>query len=503
MIKKTQGLLIAAGLFLTTSLSAQSDIDAIRYSVINPSSTARSLSMGGAFGALGADFSVLSGNPAGIGLYRKSEFSFTPAFGNSTADGSYFGKTSNENKFNFNFGNLGIIYAYPKEDSKSPWKGWAFGIGYNRLNNLHSRTMFEGVNPNNSILDSYIETANGTNYNDLDNFYEGLAFNTYLIDTLPNTSSQYFSAIPNGGALQRGVKESRGSLGEMVISFGGNYDNRIFWGFTLGIPYIRYTEDYLYEEIDEKDQISQTTPGIDSLYASIFNFKSLAYSSTLKTTGTGINAKFGLIFRPNDFLRFGVAVHSPTYYSMQDEWLYQMSAKFEGSQPITEQSPVGMYGYNLTTPFRAILSGAVLLEQQAIFSIDYEFADYSSTRLTAGDYSFSDENRIIRESYTQSHIIRAGAEWKYGVFAFRAGAGYRTGLMNSTLSDSKSDQHMISYSAGFGIREEHYFVDLGYSLSTSNGFYRPYELLSAIDTEPGAYFKTKDHKLLVTVGFRF
>jgi hypothetical protein len=500
-------LLISATLITvmaaSAELRAQTDLDAIRYSHFNPSATARSLSMGGAFGALGADFSVLSGNPAGLGLYRKSEFTFTPSFGSNVTDATFFGKTATDTKFNFSMGNLGLVYAFPKDNESSPWKGWAFAIGYNRLNNLHSRSLYEAVNTQSSLLNSFVETANGTNYQNLNEFYENLAFQTYLIDTLPFASSQYFSAIPQGGALQRGAKETRGSLGDISFAFGGNYENRIFWGFAVGIPYLRYSEDYLYEEIDEKNTINQTTPGIDSAYAAVYNFKSFSLTQNLRTTGTGVNVKFGLIFRPNDMIRFGAAIHSPTYYSMHDEYASSMSAKFEIGQLPPSDSPVGMYDYNLTTPFRALFSMAALFQQQGILSLDYELTDYSSARLSADDYGFTQENTITRTTYTQAHTLRAGAEWKYGIFAFRAGAGYRTGIFKSGLADSKSDQHQITYSAGFGIREESYFVDFGYSLANGNYFYRPYELASTPESEPGVFFKTREHKLLVTIGFRF
>ena len=49
--------------------------------------TARFMSMGGAFTALGGDISTLSQNPAGIGVFRASEMSVTPQLNyiNSTA----------------------------------------------------------------------------------------------------------------------------------------------------------------------------------------------------------------------------------------------------------------------------------------------------------------------------------------------------------------------------------------------------------------------------------
>ena len=39
--------------------------------------TARYVGMGGAMGALGADLGVMGWNPAGIGLYRKSDVGLT------------------------------------------------------------------------------------------------------------------------------------------------------------------------------------------------------------------------------------------------------------------------------------------------------------------------------------------------------------------------------------------------------------------------------------------
>ena len=66
---------IAAALFLGGEVSvwAQSEIDAYRFSQREESGSARYLSMGGAFGALGGDISAMSTNPGGLGIYRSSE----------------------------------------------------------------------------------------------------------------------------------------------------------------------------------------------------------------------------------------------------------------------------------------------------------------------------------------------------------------------------------------------------------------------------------------------
>ena len=56
---------------------AQSTVDAYAISQNEMRGTARFMSMGGAFTALGGDLSVLGQNPAGIGVYRSSEFGAT------------------------------------------------------------------------------------------------------------------------------------------------------------------------------------------------------------------------------------------------------------------------------------------------------------------------------------------------------------------------------------------------------------------------------------------
>ena len=58
-------------------LFAQGEMDAYTLSQKDLSGSARSMAMGGAFGALGGDISAMSHNPAGIAVYRSSEVRLT------------------------------------------------------------------------------------------------------------------------------------------------------------------------------------------------------------------------------------------------------------------------------------------------------------------------------------------------------------------------------------------------------------------------------------------
>src|ERR1043166_10287149 len=77
---------------------AQNDVDALRYSQTGLAGTARFISMGGAFGALGGDFSTLSWNPAGLAIYRTSEFTFSPSLYLEKSTSDFTGHVSKENK---------------------------------------------------------------------------------------------------------------------------------------------------------------------------------------------------------------------------------------------------------------------------------------------------------------------------------------------------------------------------------------------------------------------
>ncbi|MBK7855476.1 MAG: hypothetical protein IPJ79_11755 [Bacteroidetes bacterium] len=498
---KYKSMLTACFFLALQKVNAQNEIDALRYSQINFGTTARSLSMGGAFGALGADFSSLSANPAGIALYRKSEFTFTPHIENKSTTSKYLNTETTDNRVNFGMGNVGLVWAFPKEKKDGGWKGVGFGIGYNRLQSFNNSFSFEGRNNSNSQTQYFAEIANGTATGDITDylpFDAGLAYNQYLINPDSVSTNGYYATINNGqDILQKGTITSKGSHGEVAISFGGNYDDKIYMGATIGIPYIRYVESNIYEEIDDKNVVQDTVDAFNG----VSDFRSYKFENNLTTVGTGINLKLGLIYRINDWVRLGAAIHTPTYYEMNDTYSSTMQGYF-GSGNISESvSPDGTYSYNLTTPFRAIGSTAILFQGKGLLSFDYEFLDYGSANLKASDYGFSDENRTIQNAYTTASNFKIGTEWKYKIFSFRAGAAIFSGPFDGEFNADKSNLASISYTGGIGFKEKNFFLDLGYAFTKSNSFYRPY-LLSG-EVVDGSTNTIKNHRLAITAGFKF
>ena len=309
-------LLTGMGLLCNIASFSQNDIDAMRYSQITFGGTARFAAMGGSMSALGGDFSSLSFNPAGIAVFRKTELMISPALFFQKTSSTFNAKQAEDNKINFNIGNIGIVATFKMKEA-APWKSLNFGFGLNRTNNFHNRILIQGNNKTSSLLDTYVNNANDHKSEDFDGFSTNLAWQTYLINPTDTVNLLYNHVIKNYGQLQRKSVESAGAMSETVLSFGGNYQDKLLLGVTLGIVKTRYTEQAVYEERDEKDTIA--------------GFKSFTLNQNLTTKGNGVNLKIGAIYKASDWLRLGAAVHTPTAINLKDEYNSNMQSDLDNN----------------------------------------------------------------------------------------------------------------------------------------------------------------------------
>ena len=488
--------MLFACFFLPYSLLAQNDADLLRYSTLNFGTTARSLSMGGALGAVGADFSSFSNNPAGIAIYRKSEFSISPMVTNRVTDSEFLGNSNHYSKAPFGIGNIGIVYAYPNQRNRN-WKAVNFGFGYNRLNTLKQEFGGTGANTGSSFLDGFVANANsgsGTHPNDLTNYPDGayLAYNTFLIDPIPPDSLNYFSAIPNGGIQQDFKITSKGSFGEIVFGIGANYQNKLQLGLTIALPTFNYTRDLSWSETDVADTVNGPL--------SVYNFKSFNYNQVLESSGSGFNTKFGLIYKISDNVRLGAYIHTPTWYEVSDEAFNTLIATFDSSVSFADESQ-RLFDYTMRTPYKAGGSAAYLFNKKGLISIDYEYVDYASMKLNADFYSFSAENDLVAEKYQGASNIRIGAEYRYDMFSFRGGYALYGSPFQSDITSDEYDFEKTSYTAGVGFRNNNFFLDFGYSFSEWGEYYLPYT--SETNVVEGVTNDFTEHRIMLSFGARF
>ena len=482
-------------LFIATLISlqghTQNAVDALRYSQLYTGGTARYMAMGGAFGALGGDFTSLSNNPGGLGIYKSSEFNFTPSIHVGSSNSLYNGYTGNDSKTNFAIGNVGYVYTkrLSSRSNQPGFRHFQFAMGLNRLNDYNRRMVMAGENTENSLLDTYVQFADGIFYKDIENNRGGLygfdlypAWWTYLLDA-DTATSKYFSPIPNGGTMQRKIMEQWGSMNEWSFGFGTNYQDILYLGMSFNIPWIRYFEKSTYSETDIAD--------------TIYDFNKFNVYDRLETRGTGFNLKFGFIVRPVDFLRIGGAIHTPSWFNMRDYYDCSMESYFDNGDYYTQASPYGNFRYKLTTPLRLQGSLAFIIGQYGLISGEYEYVDYSNTKFRSVDYDYFHENNDISTSYVQGHNIKVGTEWRSGPFSFRAGYAYQ----NSPYRSGINDGVLSAYSGGVGYKDKYYYLDFAYVFTKKTEDYYFYGT-DNISVNP-VINELIDHRFLLTFGTRF
>lgn len=464
-MKKYIGCALAALIMTPAFTFAQNELDVLRYSELQSGATARSLGLGGTGGSYGADFSSLSINPAGIGVYRSSEIMITPTLKYHNLNTTYMGEGNNDDKSKLGINNFGIVFTHAakgQEYSKSNWKAFSFGIGYNKLADYNANGMFGGINNLSSITDIFSADAiaNGVGQNLVPPFGY-LGYQSYLLDG-SLSSIVRTNILNNGGSVdQSKTWSSKGNVGEYTLSFGGNYKEKLLMGLTMGLTSYSYENNSTFSEYDN-------TGNTDN------DFQYLSYNDYLSTIGFGFNLKAGLIYVVNNQFRLGAAIHTPTWASMNDLSDYSIQTNTEyyktdlnepNTNPETYVQPDNAYEftYSMTTPWRAVLSGTAFLGSNGFVTADYEYVDYASMR-----YSFSNAldknyerqlNKSIKNTFVGGHNLRLGIEGRMDNFSGSVGFGYHSSPFENS-KDFGGERYDIS--GGLGARFGSFFMDFAY-----------------------------------------
>lgn len=468
---KTRLTLIAAVLLMTFSMSAQNIDDALRYSKLFYQGTARFEGMGGAFTALGGDLTAISLNPAGIAVFRSTEFTVSTQV-NFKDNNSNFGGYNNDYQFSqFSLGQIGLVTSMTMGRG-SGLNGLSFGYSYNRTNDYNTHIIIDGISDASSMADYWADISYGLYPDELGSktstgqytTVELMAYDAFLTDTLSSSSTSYASifsrygrANPVYGQQTSRIIDNSGYKGEHTIVFGANMADKLYIGAGFGITTMNYTGHYQHTEIDAADDI--------------FDFVDFTFIDHFDAEGTGWNFKIGAIFRPVEMMRIGFSFATPTYYNIDEYYFSNLSAFLDYDTPgdvsddiesLTELTP-GTYHYELNTPWRINTGIAFQIGTMGLISADYEYVDYTNAKFEHGadGYDFYDENEEIRYELKGASNFRVGAEVRIGPTYIRGGykyygSAFRSGSLNEDASYN-------GYSAGVGYRQDKFFIDLSFS----------------------------------------
>lgn len=470
--------------------------DALRFGNTEVFGSARFFGTGGSMTAIGVDGSTLHTNPAGIGWNRFSAAQITPGFALNNLTAGLRNGTGNEDNSvtdgNFVVPSASLVWA---GDTRSlNWSTFNFGISYTRLADFNETIAYSGRSPGSIIqaINSDIDAG------EISEFREQLALNipSIFLETAEGDFITDFDLPENidSPIRREGRVERNGSLNEIALGFGGNYLEKVLWGVTIGIPTINFTETRIYDEIDDRNEV--TAEGESG-------FDNAGFDENLELTGSGVNFKFGVIGRPTDQLRLSLAVHSPTFWSVDETYFtdFEYNFTFDGqAQGGTELSPLSEAVYNLRTPWKFYLGAGYLFSNKGFLSIDADYSNLAGTAFSSDDFATVDEagNADVDRELSSSLGVRIGGELNLKPFQVRAGVGYRQNPVVQPRNNE--DTSSLNFSGGVGYSVGKFFIDAAARFEGNNSYYAPYRSFD-IDGQVVGTDRSRITTVL-TLGFR-
>ncbi len=415
--------------------------------------TARYTAMGGAFMALGNDFSAVHINPAAASVFRQGSVGISAGFQNQYDETSFLNNTNRSSNFRFLFENAGFVNSFGK--SKTPF---VLSVSVNKMADFNSNFTVSGINEYNPATGSGITLGEYwlAGVTDLtiaqmerNGFFEEASAadaGVLLVDSLGAYIYDYW---PDDASDVSYTYEERGYADELQISLGSRFNDRFFYGLSLGFPYMNYSN---------RTRLSESGFA-DSSYISSYQL-----NRSNEVYANGFNVKIGFILKPIQMLRIGVSYQSPSWYNVNEIYYLSVDGYANNVRELGTEYVFDNIRYGLATPSIYRAGAALVLFRSLIVSLDYEFTDPSNINLSSRDgenYLAAEQDYI--EATQPAQTIKAGTEWRIGPMFLRGGIRY-------TQSNFKEPElyvsNLLQYSLGAGFGNRDFNIDVAYTLGT-------------------------------------
>ena len=500
--------------------------------------TARSMGMGGAFTSLGGDMASFGYNPAGFGMYQRNEISATVGLGIAQAQNVNAYNYGSNNSVRVALNNIGASLKVYEGSGKLT--AINFAVGYNKTADYNYDISYVGPTTVSSLADAFSDIANANglliNSNNKITDSKGYAdydMNPYFWGTVmgykaglinKGANGWYPDEIANGAQMSQYTSlHSRGSAGEFSFAFGFNFSNVFYIGASLDIQSIQRKQTIFYNEYI--DYAAGSRPNAADYPYQLRNFE---FGQTMKVDGSGVGAKLGIVIRPVEALRIGLAVHTPTYYSLA----YSYSASLSSVALSAGNNPYGWEVINgdvyadeytpilkdnredrwcFASPTRLLAGISYAFGPYAIISADYEYSSRSlNWEDTPAETGYT--NATLYNSLKGTHSVRGGIEAKPTPWlSLRVGGGFRTNVLSENydmiaFSEPVADKLWYA-SAGVGFRlGEVTSIDLAYQYRNTHysNYYTFYTQLGNTPNASPLYgLDMINHNIALTFAFRF
>ena len=494
--------------------------------------TARYVGMGGAMGALGADLSVISSNPAGIGLYRKNDIGLTfgvvvPNNANGW-DKDNADRTYNEKLARASFDQIGLVWSLNTGSPKLKYVNFAFN--YQKKANYNQGFYADNLNLGGlSQMDQLAELANAgfdTDYN-----LAGMAKDYGYLSGNEYAPGQTYIFNDYAGERSQYTRHQRGSNKAFDFNVSFNVKDRFYTGMTVGVDKIDYLS---WSSYLEENQNGNGDYGDYMLY------------NDRDIDGHGVNVKWGFIVRPvesNPF-RIGLAIETPTWYRLKSSTLYDISDLVDGSRTDTKETFIET---TVRTPWRVRLSMGSTVDKILAWGAEYEYANAAKNKMgypTWDDDGYHSSyanttdkamNALTKDVMKGQHTLKLGMEVKpVDAVAIRVGYNFVSSRYkkNPYFDQYSLDSYAMNYQTstdfmtlgaanivtfGVGYKYKKFYADLAYKFRAQSAKFHAFDTsftasgsdfaidfpdLADSSIEP-VDIDLNRHQLMLSVGFKF
>lgn len=451
--------------------------DVQRFAERSTIGTARYVGMGGAMTAIGGDPSAAMVNPAGLGLYRRSEISVSI---DETIDNTQqVGSNDTYQRTRFAAPHISAIWAWGNSQKQRGLVYNNFMFSLNRLANFNRDIVVKGAgmgmvpticnitNDEGGLSEEFLVNKPWDNV-DI-GWLSILGYEAYLIDPIEN--NRWKPAVDfTDGSLS--ISET-GTSDQYTLSWAGNISNQWYIGIGLNIPTISYTKHTSLREENKQ------------------NSSSAELKSMFHVSGVGVSGSFGLIYRPIQALRIGASLQTPTILSLSRQSTGDMYSTIAGQKYEVLTPESGVMDIDIASPLRTSVSVAGQLGKIGLIAVQYDYAHSNEMEdihtLRMGAEAQVTRGLFLNAGYVyESSFMKEDPKWLLGYNEIRTDMDYRYTAATQYAS------------AGIGYRSDVVVAQLAYQY----GWQTIHQYASEEQALP-CYVDSHTHRIVATLAWRF
>jgi long-subunit fatty acid transport protein len=226
-----------------------------------------------------------------------------------------------------------------------------------------------------------------------------------------------------------------------------------------------------------------------------FDFDQLQVDEDVTSDLSGVNAKFGFMYRQPDQFRLGVSIKTPTSFRIKETFNTTTQSWFDNGDTFGPFDSPGSNEYDVVTPW-VFGAGASVILHDLVLSGDMEYTDWTQMEFQNANQDLLDLNRDIKNDLRATANLRGGAEYEIPNSGVRLRGGFIYNTSPYQNDPSTFDQKYITAGLGIPLGESS-MLDIGYA----HGWWKTYRI--NYTDGPRVDEDVKTNNVIATLSVRF